>query len=54
MSGRLPIRASNNDAIIAAIEKDRPARPGHHTSHQTKALMKWLKEHEKKGGKSNG
>lgn len=50
---RLPLKAENNSAIVAAIEKDRPAGPGHHTSHQTAALMKWLKEHEKKG-KSNG
>lgn len=48
MTGRLPIQPKNNDAIVAAIEKDRPVRAGHHVSHQTAALVKWLKAHEKK------
>jgi len=51
MAGRLPIQKGNNEAIVAAIEKDRPAGKGHHTSHQTQAILNWLKkrEAEKKG-----
>lgn len=44
--------AGGNSAVVAAIEKRKgPVGPGHHNSHRTAALMKWLqsKEASKKG-----
>lgn len=39
-------------AIIGNIEKKLgPVGPGHHNSHRTAALLKWLKSHETKIGK---
>lgn len=35
--------------IISGIEKRLgPVGPGHHNSHRTAALLKWLREHETK------
>jgi hypothetical protein len=32
---------------ISAIEKRKgPVGPGHHNSHRTAALLKWLRDHE--------
>ena len=39
-------------AIIGNIEKRLgPVGPGHHNSHRTAALLRWLKQHETKSGK---
>lgn len=48
MAARLPLKKANNDAITAAIQKDRPVGPGHHASHQRDALLRWLAKKEKK------
>lgn len=47
MAGKLPISKSNNPAIIAMIQKDRPVGPGHKSSDQQAALMRWLQKKEK-------
>lgn len=39
-------------AIIGNIEKRLgPVGPGHHNSHRTAALLRWLQTNEKKNGK---
>lgn len=48
-SKQLPKTGKNNAAIIAAIEnKLGPVGKGHHNSHRTAALEKWLREKEKR------
>lgn len=48
MTGRLAPTKGNNKAIVSAIEKDRPVRPGHHQATQTAAILRWLAKKEKK------
>lgn len=50
MAARLPIKKANNDSIVAAIQKDRPVGPGHKSSDQYNALMRWLQKREKGNG----
>lgn len=41
---------ANNKQIVAMIEaKKGPVGPGHHNSHRTAAILKWLDAKEKKG-----
>lgn len=47
MAGKLPIAKSNNSAIIAAIQRDRPVGSGHKPSDQYNAIMRWLQKKEK-------
>lgn len=48
MAGETPKEA----AIIAKIENRLgPVHKGHHNSHRTEALLKWLRAKEKGGGK---
>jgi hypothetical protein len=48
----IPKTPKNNNRIVDAIEnKLGPVGAGHHESHRRRALMKWLREQEKKGGK---
>lgn len=50
--GPLPKTPSNNAAIVARIEnKLGPVGKGHHNSHRTAALLKWLKAQEANKGK---
>jgi len=54
---KLPMTKANNPAIIAKIEnKLGPVGPGHHNSHRTAALLRWLnsKESGKKGDSGDG
>jgi hypothetical protein len=52
MAEPLPKTPENNKAIVARIEnKLGPVGKGHHNSHRTAALMKWLQEKESQKGK---